>query len=120
MAQLRSELKDIEQVLNDIHDDPNATSLMGELNKNPLSKPNFVNSARKVEELVSLEATYGCLPEFTPVIDTVISYLHQVWIDITKMCVSVLALSSLPPSLLPPLPLSLHSWLAQRLRMMSQ
>ena len=109
MAQLRSELKDIEQVLNDIRDDPNATSLMGELTKNPLSKPNFVNSARKVEELVS---TYGCLPGFTPVIDTVISYLHQVWIDIAKMCVSVLALSSLPASLLPPLPLlSTVGWL---------
>ena len=45
---------------------------------------------RKMEELISLEATYGSLPEFTPGIETVINYLHQVQ---TSSCWSMLNLN---------------------------
>jgi hypothetical protein len=58
MADIRSELNDIHEVLDTNHKDPNGTSIW----------------ARKVEELISLEGTYGSLSGY---IQTSRQHCHQ-------------------------------------------
>ena len=63
------------------------------------------STANKIEELLSLEARYGSLTEYTPAIDIIIEYLEQV-----NSCIA---------SVLLPYPIDFPhtSWLVQRMYM---